>query len=49
MTPETQAKEDEKTGAAICAGVSAILCIVAGKDGKVSMREVIKILEQLRQ
>lgn len=44
-----QSEEEEQAAATVCAGVSAILSIVAGKDGQISIREIIKILEQIKQ
>lgn len=45
--PENQ--QEDQAAAAVCAGITAVLSIVAGQDGKVSIREVIKILEQIKQ
>jgi len=46
MTPDQS--KDEQAAATVCAGVSAIVSIVAGKDGQMAIREIIKILEQIK-
>ncbi len=42
-------KTEEETAAAIaCASVTAIVAIVAGKDGNIAIRDVIKILQAIK-
>lgn len=40
-------REEEESAAITCAAGTAIVAIVAGQDGKIAIKEIIKLLQQI--